>query len=78
MLLNANASIEAVDKDGGTSLSFAAANGRAEVVQLLLNENANIEAVDRYGQTSLSWAVENGHTEVVELLTSYTQGVKQT
>jgi len=53
---------------GQTRPSYAAANGREAVVQLLLDECANLEAKDEGGQTPLCYAISNRHEAVVRLL----------
>jgi ankyrin repeat protein len=50
-----------------SALSWSAANGYEDIVQLLLDKGADIEA-KVLGRTSLSWAVGKGHLNVVKLL----------
>jgi len=54
---------------GRTSLSWAAGEGRDEVVKLLLGcPNVNPNMADEVGRTPLLWAAERGHHTVVRLL----------
>ena len=52
----------------GTTLHYAASNGRKDVVELLLANKADVNAKDDDGKTPLHSASENGHKEVAELL----------
>ena len=52
------------------ALVKAAAEGHAEVVQLLLGANADANAADGYGATALAWAARGGHLEAVGALLS--------
>jgi ankyrin repeat protein len=51
-----------------TPLSWAAQDGRTEIVKLLLQTRTTVNDVDWEGRTPLSRASENGHEAVVELL----------
>ncbi|KAL4798066.1 hypothetical protein BDV19DRAFT_386724 [Aspergillus venezuelensis] len=56
---------------GQTSLSWAAENGRVNLVRLLIEKwRANPDSKDSNGRTPLSLASGNGHTDVVQLLLS--------
>ena len=65
-LLQAKASVTAVDNDGWTPLHRAAYNGEAQVVDLLLQANASPTAVDKDGRTPTRVAKQRGHTELAE------------
>mmetsp|Transcript_26085 Transcript_26085/g.83232 ORF Transcript_26085/g.83232 Transcript_26085/m.83232 type:complete len:106 (+) Transcript_26085:863-1180(+) len=68
-LLEANANVEAADKNGSTALILSADMGHAEVVGLLLGAGgANVEAVNEDGDTPLIISACNGHAEVVARL----------
>ncbi|KAJ2988192.1 hypothetical protein NUW58_g4110 [Xylaria curta] len=63
------------DSSGQTPLSYAAANGHKDVVQLLLaTGGVDVNCTDSYGGTPLSYAAANGHKDVVQLLLA-TSGV---
>ncbi|KAH7153752.1 ankyrin repeat-containing domain protein [Fusarium sp. MPI-SDFR-AT-0072] len=68
LLLDRGANADAVDKEGRTPLSWAAAKGQEAVVRLLLDRGANADAVDKEGRTPLSWAAAKGQEAVVRLL----------
>ena len=56
---------------GATPLHFAAANGHAQVVQLLLTNGAISDKADQMGQTPEGLAEENGHGGVLDVLRVY-------
>ena len=61
---------QATDKDGRTSLSWAAGNGQPRVVDFLLGTRGcgGIEEADRNSRIPLDWAVDGGHFLIVEKL----------
>jgi ankyrin repeat protein len=60
------------DRDRRTPLSWAAENGRDEVVSLLLNVSQSVATTkDEYDQTPMSWAANNGHDTTITLLACY-------
>jgi ankyrin repeat protein len=56
------------DNNGGTPLSWAAANGDEGIVKLLLEAKPDVNLKDNKGRTPLSWAAANGDEGVVKLL----------
>ena len=57
---------------GRTPLSWAAGQGRVNIVKVLLDTGKfNLDAADKSGWTPLSLAEANGHVEVVSLLEAY-------
>eukprot|EP00123_Amoebidium_parasiticum_P020567 comp5257_c0_seq1/m.1292 comp5257_c0_seq1/g.1292 ORF comp5257_c0_seq1/g.1292 comp5257_c0_seq1/m.1292 type:complete len:173 (-) comp5257_c0_seq1:49-567(-) len=58
------------DGNGNTALHMAAANGHAEVVQLLLTKctRDDVNATNEPKNTPLHWAALNGHRQICELL----------
>ena len=57
------------NKNGQTTLSYAAEHGHEAVVRLLLDKGADIEAVDREGRmTALLYTTKHGHEVVARLL----------
>ena len=54
--------------EGFTPLMMAAAEGQAEVVQVLLRAGADRDAMDVDGETAAIFAANNGHSRVVKLL----------
>ena len=67
MLLTSGANVNAKTVGGGAyaPLHAAAANGRADLVEILLNHGANRDLKDGRGKTPLEMAVEQGHLDVV-------------
>jgi len=58
-----------IDKDGRTSLSYAAGDGYGMVVKLLLEqEEVNPDLIDNIGRTPLSYAAGGRYEGVVKLL----------
>ena len=57
-LVDAGASLDAVDPDGSTALALATINGHADVVAVLLERGANPNVADRAGMTPLYAAVD--------------------
>jgi ankyrin repeat protein len=53
-----------------TPLSWAAQEGRINIIKLLLQTETSVDDMDSKGRTPLSRASENGHEAVVELLIS--------
>lgn len=68
-LLAANANILARDKEGWSSLHFAAANGYLEIMQLLIKKSKRlVDQADDEDRTPLQKACYYGRTEAVALL----------
>ncbi|XP_052029231.1 cortactin-binding protein 2 isoform X2 [Apodemus sylvaticus] len=68
LLLNAEARVDAADKNGFTPLCVAAAQGHFECIDLLTAYNANINHSAAGGQTPLYLACKNGNKECIKLL----------
>ncbi len=64
--------VNAVDKDSGTVLMYAAANDYAEVIEALLTApSIDVNMFNKHGRTALMLAAKNGHIAAVKaLLTS--------
>ena len=62
--------IDAVDRDGYSSLMWAAYNehDNIEIIQALLDRGASIHLKAKNGTTALSWAQQKGNTKTVALL----------
>jgi len=68
LLLQAGASVEAVDRDGASALLLACEAGHLEIVRLLLEASAAVDQADEDGTTPLHMACEEGNLEVTRLL----------
>ncbi|HEY7990372.1 MAG TPA: ankyrin repeat domain-containing protein [Stellaceae bacterium] len=62
-------------EDRRAALSFAAANGNMQIMNLLLDHLADVEHRDRFGDTALHWAALNGQTEAVKRLLAANAGI---
>lgn len=67
-LLDHGAHIDAKDCDGKTALSWAARNGKLEVVQHLIKQGADKEAEDNDGRTAIMHAANAGRLDVMQYL----------
>ena len=68
-LVRQGADVNAALADGMTALHWAAANGDADIAEVLIYAGANLEAVTRLGQhTALHVAARSGRPAVVRLL----------
>ena len=63
-LLQAGASVSAVDDGGRTPLHYAALNGKSSIAKLLLQANASPTAVNKDGRTTAQYAKEQGHGDL--------------
>ena len=68
LLLQAGATVDAVDDDGWTALHVAAQGGYLSIVNLLLQAGATVDAVGDGGRTALHFAAYAGKIQVVEAL----------
>ena len=57
-----------MEKNNWTALHFAAANGKAQVVDLLLQAKASPTAVDKDGDTPAQMAEQQGHADLAARL----------
>ena len=67
-LIEAKADVNLHNKDGYTSIIFAAQDGNIDIVQCLIKSNANVNAPNKNGDTPLIVAAFNGHTNIVKTL----------
>ena len=67
-MLRAGIPVDACDQEGNTALHFAAANGHAQVVELLLDRRCSIDYQSHYCWTALMQASAYAHVAVVKLL----------
>ena len=68
LLRRAGAQQEVSDAEGRTALFFAAANGHADIVDLLLSKDADPNMANEQCGTALHWACVNGHGGIVAKL----------
>ena len=72
LLLEADAQIDAQNKNGDTPLILASYNGKEAAVRELLKGNPNLDLKDELGKTALDWARErNQHQSIVNLLVDH-------
>ncbi len=77
MLLNAGANPNVPTYENQTALSWAAAEGSEESIELLLNQpSIDLEIPDKFGQTPLLRAADAGHTKCVRMLIDKGANVK--
>ena len=73
LLLQAGATVDAVDDDGRTALHCAAYDGKIQVVEALLNAGADKAVKDQDGMTALDKAQRKNHPAIVKLLRDWSQ-----
>ena len=66
-LLQAGASVSAVDDGGSTPMHVAALHAKSSIANLLLQANASPTAVDKYGRTPAQYA-KRGHGDLAAML----------
>ena len=67
-LLQAGASVSAVDVYGSTPLHVSASYGKSSIANLLLQANASPTAVNKYGRTPAQLAKQQGHGDIAARL----------
>ncbi|XP_059488485.1 uncharacterized protein LOC132204174 isoform X2 [Neocloeon triangulifer] len=71
ILVENNANLSAVDKDGDDALHLASINGKLDNVQYLLGLNGfSVGKKGKNGKTALHWAAQKGHIAVAKFLLS--------
>ena len=69
IVLYRGAELDVRDKEESfTAPMFAAAEGQADVIQVLLSHGADFKITDQDGDTALDSAVKNGHGEAAKVL----------
>lgn len=68
LLLDAEAQVNAAEKNGFTPLCAAAAQGHFQCLELLLASDADVNHAADGGQTPLYLACKNGNTDCIKLL----------
>ncbi|KAJ8307276.1 hypothetical protein KUTeg_015360 [Tegillarca granosa] len=68
LLLEFNASVDAVSESGMSALCYAAASGHTEVMRMLCLKNARLSHVDNNGQCPAVHAAMHGHLETLSYL----------
>ena len=68
LLLDHNASVSPMDKDGGTPLHFAAMQGHNAVALMLIEHAADISAQNSEGMSPLHFTAFEGHVALAALL----------
>lgn len=60
--------VDTEGEDQRAGLSFAAANGNMQIMDLLIDHRANVDHRDRFGDSALHWAAITGHIDSVKRL----------
>lgn len=60
--------VDSEGEDQRAALSFAAANGNLQIMDLLLDHRPDVDHRDRFGDTALHWAALSGQTGAVKRL----------
>ncbi len=68
MWLKRGLKIDYVEPNKGTMLSWAALNGRTEMVDFFLKSGADVLKKNNEGQDAYSLAMKNGHIEVAKMI----------
>ena len=68
LLIDAGASLDAVDAEGATALLHAASEGHARICSLLLALGTDVTARDKGGCTALHVAALEGNVSAIEVL----------
>lgn len=68
LLVQNDASLSAVDRDGNTALHWAVIQGRYGSVDTLVSLGANVNIQNRRGETPLMVAAREGDRDIVELI----------
>ena len=70
-LLNEGLDVDFKDKNGWTSLHFAAWKGHTDIARFFIDKGADVNATDKKGKTPLYWAAEMGYSGLEDLLRHY-------
>ncbi|UIZ25493.1 hypothetical protein KXD40_006414 [Peronospora effusa] len=70
-LIDAGASLDAINSSGMTAMHYAASTGNAALVSLLVSCGADVNQTDSRGATALHWAVFEGFQYTAMLLVGY-------
>mmetsp|Transcript_95565 Transcript_95565/g.213809 ORF Transcript_95565/g.213809 Transcript_95565/m.213809 type:complete len:837 (-) Transcript_95565:35-2545(-) len=60
--------VDGQNSHGWTALTWAVANGYAEITEALLEAKATVDAADSDGRTVPMWAAKHGHTAILQTL----------
>jgi ankyrin repeat protein len=67
-MVEKKASLNILNKDGGTLLHSAAGGGSLSIVESLVNHGFNVNKKDKFGWVPLHIAAEQGHKEIIAYL----------
>ena len=70
-MINHNVNVDQRNAGGVTALMLAAANGDAEMVQLLIEDDARADIRDYHDKSAADWADKKGHSGLAQSLRKY-------
>lgn len=73
--LEEGADINALNENGDSALSLAAARGHKEIVLLLFTKGANVGSMNQQRETALVQAAKHGHDRILNILISHSESI---
>ncbi|MGY5878356.1 ankyrin repeat domain-containing protein, partial [Wolbachia endosymbiont of Nasonia oneida] len=70
-LINAEADVNAVDKNGAAPLHIAAVKDNAETIKVLIEAGADVNKVENSGKTPLHYVATKNHTNICDIILNH-------